>query len=86
MITQEKLKIYDHFNGNIDGWARIGTKEQKLTMRDNDWFLIDGFIQDILLVKKGLASVVYIKNLEEKLREKCDSEETIEKLKEMSNK
>ena len=81
MITIDKIKIYKRFNGDIDGWARIGTKEEKSIMNDNDWFLIEGFIQDISLVKKGLASDAFMKSINERLKENCDSEETIELIK-----
>jgi len=81
VITIDKIKIYKRFNGDIDGWARIGTKEEKSIMNDNDWFLIEGFIQDISLVKKGLASDAFMKSINERLKENCDSEETIELIK-----
>jgi hypothetical protein len=75
------VNIYKSFNGDIDGWIRIGTPEQRAGMRDKDWLLIDGFLQDIRLVKKGLASDVYMKSIDERLQEICDSEETIKDLK-----
>ena len=55
MITMQKVRIYRRYNGDIDGLARIGTKEEKEIMTDHDWNKIDGFILDIRLVKKGLA-------------------------------
>jgi hypothetical protein len=81
MITIEKLKIYKHFQGDIDGWARIGTKEQKSIIKKRDWFLIEGFIQDIHLIKKDLASEIFMKSIYENLKESCDNEETIQELK-----
>lgn len=84
MITKEKISIYKYFNGDIDGWARVGTKEQKAIIKDKDWFLIEGFVQDIRLVKKGLASEIYMKAINERLHENCDSEETIQELKEIA--
>ncbi|WP_291529128.1 hypothetical protein [Bacteroides sp. UBA939] len=84
MITVEKIRIYQRFNGDADGWARIGTKEEKLVMNSNDWFLIEGFIQDLHLVKKGLTSDTFIISLNERLKEECDSEETIQAIKDIS--
>lgn len=78
MITIDKIKIYKRFNGDIDGWVRVGTKEEKSIMNNNDWFLIEGFIQDINLVKKGLASDTFMNSINERLKENCDSKETIE--------
>lgn len=84
MITKEKLNIYIHFNGDIDGWARMGTADQKLIMKDKDWYIIDGFIQDFNLVKKGRASEGYFKNIIEKLKDCCDNEDTIIELKKIA--
>jgi len=53
-------------------------------MKDKDWFLIEGFIQDIRLVKKGLASEIYMQAINERLQDICDSEETIQELKEIA--
>ena len=83
MITKGKLDIYKHFNGDIDGWARIGTKKQKMIMEDKDWLLIESFLQDIHLVRNGLASEKYVKAMNVRLRENCDNEETIQKLKDI---
>lgn len=84
MITVDKIKIYKRFNGDVDGWARIGSKEEKSIMNDEDWFLIEGFIQDINLVKKGLASDTFMNLINERLKEKCDSQETIQEIKELA--
>lgn len=77
VITINKIKIYERFNGDADGWARVGSKEEKSIINDEDWSLIEGFIQDINLVKKGLASETFMNSLNERLKEKCDSEQTI---------
>jgi hypothetical protein len=84
MITIEKINIYKYFNGNIDSWARVGTKEQKAIMNDKDWLLIDDLIQDIRLLEKALVSEIYMKTINERLNENCDSEETISELKKMT--
>ena len=78
MITKEKIEIYNHFNGDSDGFERMGTHEQKLLMENNDWSKIEGFIQDIQLVKKGIASDSYFKNVKEKMVVECDIESIIE--------
>jgi hypothetical protein len=53
-------------------------------MNDKDWAAIEGFVQDIILVKNNLASETYIKALNERLQENCDAEETIEELKKLA--
>jgi hypothetical protein len=52
-------------------------------MADEDWYMIHGLIQDIFLVRKGLASLEFNDALTSKLRENCDSEETINQLKKL---
>lgn len=84
MITIDKIKIYKRFNGDVDGWARIGTAEEKSIMSDDDWFLIDGFIQDLSLVKKCLASDGFMKSINEKLNENCDTDQTIQEIKDLA--
>lgn len=84
MITIDKIKIYKRFNGDVDGWARIGTTEEKSIMSDGDWFLIDGFIQDLSLVKKSLASDGFMKSITQRLNENCDSDETIRAIKDLA--
>lgn len=81
MITISKIKIYKRFNGDVDGWARIGATEEKSIMNDDDWFLIEGFIQDISLVKKCLTSDTFMKSINERLKENCDNDETIQAIK-----
>ncbi|MBO9202151.1 MULTISPECIES: hypothetical protein [Niastella] len=83
MITIDKIKIYKRFNGDGDGWARGGTKEEKSFMNDDDWFLIGTFVQDISLIKKGLASYSFRDSIYERVKENCDSEETIQAIMEM---
>ena len=80
MITQDKIKIYKKYSGDIDGWARSGSKIEKTVINDNDWYIIDGFIQDLTLVKKGLTSQTFNDNLNNRLRGNCDNEETIQAL------
>ena len=85
MITQDKIKIYKKYNSDIDSWVRNGSKKEKLIMNDDDWYLIDGLIQDFSLVKKGLTSLAFANDLNDKLKERCDSEETIQALKAISD-
>lgn len=84
MITGKKIGIFNRYNGDIDGWARNNSTKEKLIIEDNDWYLIDSFLQDLFLVQKGLASSDFIVNLENKLKENCDGEETIIQLKKIS--
>ncbi len=85
MITQDKIKIYKRYSGDIDSWMRSGSKKEKLVMNDDDWYIIDGLIQDFSLVEKGLASLTFNNDLNNRLKENCDSEKTIQALKAITN-
>jgi hypothetical protein len=85
MLTLPKLKIYTRFDGDIDGWARAGTQKEKTIMTDDDWFAIDGFIDDICLAKKGFASEEFSQTLKERLIRDCSDEDVIVELYRMAN-
>ena len=55
IITREKLRIYEKFGGDIDGFAR-GLKSEQASITDQDWRLIDELLQGLLIVQSGLAS------------------------------
>jgi hypothetical protein len=81
MITLRQLEIYKKFNGDNDQFARIGSAKDKLVFSDTDWSLIDSFLQDLELVKNGLASDRFTKNLNLRLKQNLESEAVLDKLK-----
>ena len=84
MITEKKIEIFNRYNGDIDGWVRNNSITEKLIIEDTDWYLIDSVLQDLYLVKKGVASSEFIVNLQNKLIKNCDNEETIAQLKKLA--
>lgn len=84
MITQAHIEIYMKYEGDGDGFIRCSTLKEKTIMNYKHWSLIDNFVQDLNLIEKGLASESFIKSVEEKIRENCDSEKTVEELKQMA--
>lgn len=85
MITKEKIEIYSIYRGDIDGWARAGTNEQKAIMNDQDWLVIGNLVQDLRLVNNGFASKSYTDDIKERLKKYCDSHACIERLKAIAN-
>ena len=81
MITELKIKIYKKYKGDIDSWVRSGSKNEKLAINDNEWYLIDNFLQEIHLVKNELASKEFENKLNNRLNENCENYEVIEYLK-----
>ena len=72
MLTIEKIKIYNKFGGDIDGFSRGGKTSEENLFDDNDWSLIDEFEQDIKIISDRLVSEEYREKALKKLREKCD--------------
>ena len=84
MITIDKLKEYETYHGYYDGFYAQKVKQGINITSDDEWVLIGNLVQDIGLVKKGLTSKEFAKNLDMKLQEYCDSEDTIQKIKDLT--
>ena len=67
MITASQIQIYKKFNGDIDDWARSGSKVQKNQMSDLDWSQIEELRQRFFLINSGSAAESYIIESREKL-------------------
>lgn len=83
MITLKQLEIYKKYNGDGDALIRCATPNEKDLMDYKHWSLIDNLVQDLFLIKKGIASTSLIKSTDEKLKECCDSEKVIQTLKDI---
>lgn len=58
MIDNNKIQIYKKYEGNLDAWARIASLEEKKAMVDDDWYLIDNLIQDVIISKSDIAETL----------------------------
>ena len=65
MINKKKILIYRKYDGNLDAWARISTLDEKESMSDDDWYLIDELIQDIIISRPNIKEILK-KNTEDK--------------------
>ena len=86
MITIEKIEIYKRFSGDIDGFSRIGSQKDKEKINENDWSILDEFIQDLELIKKGLASEEFKEKTNEKINELVNNDaiDLLNKLKQLN--
>ncbi len=80
MITLRHIEIYRKYRDG-DGFIRCASQTEKNILDYEHWFLIDGFVQDISTIKKGLTATSFIQSTDERLNENCDTEETIQALK-----
>ena len=67
MLTVDKLRIYEQFDGDIDAWARASRGQATTDMTDEDWYLIDELLMGLATVKTGVASPSYAQQLEQRL-------------------
>jgi len=67
MLTVDKLRIYEQFDGDIDGWARASRGQATTGMTDADWYLIDELLMGLATVKTGVASPSYAQQVEQRL-------------------
>ena len=72
MLTIKKIKIYNKFGGDIDGFSRGRKMSQQNLFNDNDWSLIDEFEQDIKLISDRVVSKEYREKALIKLNKNCD--------------
>lgn len=67
MINLEKLRTYQEFNGDIDGWARASKGKVNSSLTDADWYLIDELLMGLTTIGTGLASPSFAHEIETKL-------------------
>jgi len=86
MITKVKLKEYEEYHGYYDGFYMQKVKNGTNITNEDEWYVISSIIQDIRLVIKRLVSKEFSDNLNKRLKENCDNEETIDQLKKLADK
>jgi len=84
MLTLEKVKLYKSYSGDIDGWSRMGTKNAITGMTSEDWYLIEGFIQDLKLINGKLAADSFAEKFKLKLADNCEADNTEDIIKALS--
>lgn len=80
MITKEKIEIYKYYDGDVDKFSHA-SKSQKKIMSEEDFFLVGRLIQDLIIIKNGLAAKEFQDKVEKSLQDSCDNYETISILK-----
>lgn len=83
-ITVDKLAVYQNYAGSMDVFLRSGTKEDKATISDKDWVLIDDFIYNVWLAKSGQLSTPSLAQFEMSIFNACASISVVVRLKRMN--
>ena len=77
IINADRIKIYRHYGGDIDGILKINKKadlEKFGSDLDGIWSKITSVLQDIELVEKGLTSKEYTEKILIEIKALCDNE------------
>lgn len=77
MLTLAKLDIYRQYRGLSDGLYLQHGKDADKIITGSDWKLIEGLIQDIHLVRMGLAAPSFGEELAIRLKNSSDGPDTI---------
>jgi len=80
IITSEKLRIYERFHGDIDGFARGGKLGERLSITDEDWHLIDEILQSLVIVQAGRANPEFEASVRARLLGAAQDEQVFERL------
>jgi len=74
MLTVDKLKLYEQFDGDLDGWARSSSERSGDAMTDQDWYLIDELLMSLATLEVGVASESHAQQVEQ-LLQACTSDQ-----------
>jgi hypothetical protein len=83
-ITPEKLRIYEKFHGDIDGFARGGTLSEKQSITGEDWRFIDEILQSLVIVQAGLADPEFESRVQARLQGAAQHAQVLERLCQLS--
>jgi len=56
VITTQAVAIYLKYQGDLDGFTRIGTKTEKSVISDDQWLKIEEIRTQTFLLKQGFLS------------------------------
>lgn len=79
MLSSEKVEIFKSYKGYFDGYHIQSSGKGKI-ISDDEWFLLNNLIQDIYLIRTGMAAKSFENSVNEQLSKICDSEETCNKI------
>ena len=75
MINKKQVKIFKDYQGYMDIWILLGTKEEKENISEDDWNIIGELLIEIANSKKDIRKL---------LEEKVEDKETVDELIEMA--
>lgn len=86
MITEEKLKIYNKYNGLVGAYIFENGDLPDEVFEINDWNLIDELIGNIILLQSGQAATSLQVQLQQFIEDNTDGENVVNYLMKMAKK
>lgn len=80
MLTIEKVNVYKKYVGVIDGYLMTYKDPSQRKISVDEWNLIDGLLQDTVIIKNNNASQEFVDKFNRQLKDCCDNEVTIKEL------
>jgi hypothetical protein len=74
MISKYKLRIFKKYGGDIDMFARAGTKSDHKLIEDPEWYTISSLIQNLQLIDKKLVSAEFEQKTLAEIKQKVEPE------------
>ena len=84
MITRDKLRIYEKYDGDTDGFARGSKISERGILTDQDWRFIDEILQRLRIVQSGLGSTDFGEQTRASLMEAVHDEQVRERILQLS--
>ena len=85
MITEEMLRIYEKFNGDIDGFARGSNRAERFAITSEDWHLIEEFLQNLSIIQADFATADFERRVHERIIECTENKSASERLMQLAN-
>jgi hypothetical protein len=67
VLTLDKLRTYEAYAGDLDGWARSKGAARGEPMDDEDWYLLDELLLGLTSVASGRASESFANHLRQRI-------------------
>lgn len=83
MLTKEKITSYQKYGGDLVGYLRMNKQEENI-FEAGEWAELGSIIQDLVIIRKGLAAPSYMITVDNKLNAMCDNVFTIGLIKELA--
>ena len=84
MLTLSKVRTYEKFRGDIDGFARTRGSGDSSGITDSEWAQIDRLCQALYLIASQKAADSFRAQTEQELQEVTDDETTREALRKLA--